>query len=641
MNLMRKIAHFLTRYELLLLALAAPLWLFPLGWLPWVGLALIGLTWLSRQVSTRHCTVLTGVELPALLLAIMALLGYSISVDPTISKPRFWNILLDLAVFFGLANGLRLLWGMPLAQRVRWLVAGVAVAALGVVGLSLVGTDWNQVRIFDLPWLYDRLPTLIRGLPDSGIAMVKNGLIHPRWVGITMGVLVPVLLACAAWLKDGWLRLLCAFTALLATGLLLLSQTLQGAIGLLAGLFFLLVWRSRWGLLLLLPVGALLLGGAYLVDPAQLGAILFSQDNPVGVAIVLRLDIWSRALAMIRDLPFTGIGLNTFSLVQWHFYPGHLLGPEPHAHNIYLQTALDMGLPGLAAFVWFFIAWGVRIWRNAKSRAGRAYNALLAGVAAGVVAYLTAGLMDAMMLGAKPSVLVWALMGMVAAPPSTEKNELPGMEQATLPKVTRLVLRVLPLIVLLGVGLVGLLLKPERLLLNLGAIQAHWGLYPAQIGASPDFTHLDRAEGLLLDAQAQDPDMLTAYELLGRISAWQGDPQRALHALSYRVALDGEHALLRYFPSGAWLRQLQGFTPAPDQDWLDLLKVYTNWRDRFPERSMSYAELGLVYQCYLDDPGWAASMLQAGIDKEALPGGLLQTYAGMLDTGDASLCWIR
>jgi len=47
-----RIAHLLTRYELLLLALAAPLWLFPIRWLPWVGVALIGLTWLSRRVST-------------------------------------------------------------------------------------------------------------------------------------------------------------------------------------------------------------------------------------------------------------------------------------------------------------------------------------------------------------------------------------------------------------------------------------------------------------------------------------------------------------------------------------------------------------------------------------------------------------
>jgi tetratricopeptide (TPR) repeat protein len=175
-------------------------------------------------------------------------------------------------------------------------------------------------------------------------------------------------------------------------------------------------------------------------------------------------------------------------------------------------------------------------------------------------------------------------------------------------------------------------------MLNLGAIQAHWGLYPAQTGGAPEFTHLARAQELLLDAQALDPGMLSAYELLGRIYAWQGEPQAALQALSYRVVLDGEDALVRYFPSGSWLRGMQGFEAAPDQDWRDLITVYSYWRDRFPQRSMSYVEMGMVYQCHLDDPDRAASLLRTGIEVGAVPGGLLETYAGMLEAGDRSLC---
>jgi hypothetical protein len=102
--------------------------------------------------------------------------------------------------------------------------------------------------------------------------------------------------------------------------------------------------------------------------------------------------------------------------------------------------------------------------------------------------------------------------------------------------------------------------------------------------------------------------------------------------------LDGEDALGRYFPSGDWLRQLQGFAPAPEQDWRDLVMIYGYWRDRFPERAYTYAELGMAYQCYLDDPAQAASAVRAGIEKGAVPVGLLEAYAGKLEEGDEALC---
>ena len=33
---------------------------------------------------------------------------------------------------------------------------------------SLVATDWSGVRLIEMPWLYERLPSLIRNLPGSG-----------------------------------------------------------------------------------------------------------------------------------------------------------------------------------------------------------------------------------------------------------------------------------------------------------------------------------------------------------------------------------------------------------------------------------------------------------------------------------------
>ena len=52
---------------------------------------------------------------------------------------------------------------------------------------------------------------------------------------------------------------------------------------------------------------------------------------------------------MIRDFPFTGIGMGSFGKVAGLFYPFfyHDASEVAHAHNLFLQIAVDLGVPGL------------------------------------------------------------------------------------------------------------------------------------------------------------------------------------------------------------------------------------------------------------------------------------------------------
>ena len=542
-------ATWIAQYELWFLALASPFLLFPFGWLPFLALGLIGLTWICRWVSRRHITVHSASAIPVAIMLCMLGIGFLISVDPAMSRARVWNMILDFAVFYGLANSLK-----PDRQTLL-IMAGFTAATLAITIISFLGTDWHMVRMISIPWLYDRLPVLFRGLPNSGVPTAGD-LINPRWLGITMGVLSPGLLAFALFGGRRWLRILAGVVAFLATAVLVLTQTLAGMIGWCAGIFFLAVWWKRRFLVLIPLIAIISVAGLFVFGPDRMGELLFSQGNIGGIAVVLRLDIWSRALAMIQDMPYTGIGINTFPLIQAHFYPGFLLGPEPHAHNLTLQTALDLGLPGLAAFLWFFVAWAVRIRRNYRSAINQEYRLLLVGLSAAVISYLAHGVIDAMMLGSKPSVIVWAILGIGASLPEDRLLESPpGSEtRSGGRKGHRAVRRWVLALLIPTVVLIIFVTRPAAFLLNLGAVQAHLALFPAETSGAPDVARLARAENSLSRAISLNPGFRQAYELLGRVYAWQGKPAEALETFARHVALDGKGPFLRYFPSGSWLR---------------------------------------------------------------------------------------
>ena len=62
-----------------------------------------------------------------------------------------------------------------------------------------------------------------------------------------------------------------------------------------------------------------------------------------------RIEVWSRAISMIQDFLFTGIGRGSFGPLADTLYPFFLAAPGtgPHAHNLFLQVAVDLGILGL------------------------------------------------------------------------------------------------------------------------------------------------------------------------------------------------------------------------------------------------------------------------------------------------------
>jgi len=68
-------------------------------------------------------------------------------------------------------------------------------------------------------------------------------------------------------------------------------------------------------------------------------------------SIKQRLEIWNKSLVSIKHNPAVGVGIGNFPVVLGQNIQLSKAGSS--AHNIYLQVAAEMGLPALAAFLWF------------------------------------------------------------------------------------------------------------------------------------------------------------------------------------------------------------------------------------------------------------------------------------------------
>lgn len=412
MMLTRKIARTLLRWEWFLLLLLIPVTLLPFGRASAL-LALIPLLWLLRRVTTGQWLTRTPYDLAVGLMVVMLAASLTVLFEPSTSGSKIAGIVMGIALLYGTAA-----YGRQ--QQSLWpIVAFVLAVGTLMATVGLIGSDWAP------PFDFLSRARVFWPLP-GGVPGTVGGVINANELAGVLGWVLPLMLGCVL----GWMRhltparaalmILLIVAMILIAFLLVATSSRGGMLG--AGLGLVLVvafyLSTRWRLVLAIGL---------VVGLAVLAAYVSNRldQNIVGDTVGLsgRLEIWSRALLAITDFPLTGIGVNNFRRVVHVLYPLYTIPSGidlGHAHNHLLQTALDVGLPGLVAYLamWWISAgllWSTYRHLRRRHATRHPYFGLVAGLAGSLLAGWMFGLFDAVSLGARPAFLWWLLLGLTTS----------------------------------------------------------------------------------------------------------------------------------------------------------------------------------------------------------------------------------
>jgi len=312
---------------------------------PW-GLALLVVMWGIRWLGQGRLTVRTPVDWPAAALLGMGGVAWMVTVDREATFLALSRLLAGLALMYSLVN-----WASTRA-RLLLILWGTTLGALALAAATPVVIPWQNVHPLLMP-LGARIPHLRKLLNPNMVAGALVMLLPFPLAGsvLLLKVKLAALPAVPVKALQLW-RVVSVPVTLVVLSALLFTQS-RGA-WLAAGSAGFTVAVGLTPLFLgglLLPV----LAGGWLVWQGRLTSFLDALGTGGGIAgWDQRVEIWSRALYMIQDFPFTGTGANTYPLVVNVLYPLFLISPTTviaHAHNLLLQVAVDLGVPGLIAFM--------------------------------------------------------------------------------------------------------------------------------------------------------------------------------------------------------------------------------------------------------------------------------------------------
>lgn len=197
-------------------------------------------------------------------------------------------------------------------------------------------------------------------------------------------------------------------TTLILTLSLLLTLSRGGWLGFAFAILIFIILVEQRLLLSLIPISV---GAIYLLPQTILNRIL-SIGNLTDSSNAYRIKIWEITLDIIKDNWVAGVGFGHLPYKQvFETYIRTM--PIYHAHNTYLETAAEMGIPGLLILVFMiFILFKYAFQKLIQNR-NKYIKVMTAGALAGIGGLLAHGAVENVLYLPKIIINFWILVAFI------------------------------------------------------------------------------------------------------------------------------------------------------------------------------------------------------------------------------------
>jgi O-antigen ligase len=306
-----------------------------------------------------------------------------------------------------LVAGASVLWAEHMRPAARELRTVVLEAALFYALLRILVRDvreaWRVVDAFIIGGVLIALVGAFQWVSGEnliaaeGVSRARGFYGSPNNLALYLGRVLPLAVVAAVWgVRGRWRWVYAVTSVVMLVGVLLTYSRGAWLLGIPVALLFLAAMRGRRAVAVTVVVVVVVLALVALTAGGDRMALLL--DAGEGTSF-LRLQLWKSSIAMVRDHPILGVGLDNF---LYHYRTRYVLPTAweefnlSHPHNIVLDFWLRLGLTGLVVIGWLLFGFFRRGSQAvAKGKNGSEPAMVMAvGLMSSVVYTLAHGLVD-------------------------------------------------------------------------------------------------------------------------------------------------------------------------------------------------------------------------------------------------------
>jgi putative inorganic carbon (hco3(-)) transporter len=312
--------------------------------------------------------------------------GVWASYDRETAWAKFWLVVGAVLVYYALA-------GQP--RENGWLVFGLFGAFAAIVAVYFILTH-----------NFEAYPAKVELFNRIGLAFMQvrpslpTHLLHPNVAGGLVAIFSPCLVALGlrAWRRRQWAILgLAAAGGVLVVMSLLLTTSRGAWLAFVAGMG---IWALRGlsgtiaqasgkprSLIFAVELAiAITLGLSFVLSyPGGARGLADSLPGPANAGS--RLELVRHTSELAADVPFTGAGLESFPGLYSQYIMAIPFGLLIHAHNVYLDVALEQGVVGLLSLLVIMVGTILLVGRLGPAAGGRNTSLLRWAVITGVLVH--------------------------------------------------------------------------------------------------------------------------------------------------------------------------------------------------------------------------------------------------------------